>query len=84
MGRPQLDFGMASHDCGQVPPQGADHTPRFLARHHKSTSLMALILVPILVHDRNFPKSAAEGILGAIALGVFLLSKYLEHRKKSK
>jgi len=43
---------------------------------------MALVLVPILVHDRNFPKSAAEGILAAIALGVFLFSKYMEHRKK--
>jgi hypothetical protein len=30
----------------------------------------------------NFPKSAAEGILGAIALAVFLLSKCLERRKK--
>jgi hypothetical protein len=30
-----------------------------------TASLMALIPVPILVHDRNFPKSAAEGILGA-------------------
>jgi hypothetical protein len=29
--------------------------------------LMALVLVPILAHDRNFPKSVAEGILGAIA-----------------
>ena len=46
--------------------------------------LMALVLVPILVHDKNFPKSTAEGILGAIALGVFLLSKYMEHRKKPK
>jgi hypothetical protein len=45
--------------------------------------LMALVLVPILVHDRHFPKSAAEGILGAIALGVFLLSKYMERRKKT-
>jgi hypothetical protein len=45
--------------------------------------LMALVLVPILVHNRSFPKSAAEGILGAIALGVFLLSKYMEHRKKA-
>jgi hypothetical protein len=45
--------------------------------------LMALALVPILIHNRNFPKSAAEGILGAIALGVFLLSKYIERRKKS-
>ncbi len=44
--------------------------------------LMALVLVPILVHDRNFPKPAAEGILGAIALSVFFLSKYMERRKK--
>ena len=46
--------------------------------------LMALVLVPILRHNMNFPKLAAEGILGAIALAVFLLSKYMEHRKKSK
>jgi len=45
--------------------------------------LMALVLVPILLHDKNFPRSAAEGILGAIALAVFLLSKYMERRKKS-
>jgi hypothetical protein len=45
--------------------------------------LMALILVPILQHRMNFPKLAAEGILGAIALAVFLLSKYMERRKKS-
>jgi hypothetical protein len=45
--------------------------------------LMALVLVPILVHDKRFPKAAAEGILGAIALAVFLLSKYMERRKKS-
>ena len=45
--------------------------------------LMALVLVPILVHDKSFPKAAAEGILGAIALGVFLLSKYMERRKKT-
>jgi hypothetical protein len=37
--------------------------------------LMAVILVPILLRYRNFPRSAAEGILGAIALVVFLLSK---------
>ncbi|HXQ32486.1 MAG TPA: hypothetical protein VN843_00555, partial [Anaerolineales bacterium] len=46
--------------------------------------LMALVLVPILRHNLNLPKLAAEGILGAIALAVFLLSKYMEHRKKSK
>jgi hypothetical protein len=45
--------------------------------------LMALVLVPILRHNMNFPRSAAEGILGGIALGVFLLSKYIERRKKS-
>ena len=45
--------------------------------------LIGIVLVPILLHDRNFPRSAAEGILGAIALAVFLLSKYMERRKKS-
>lgn len=48
-----------------------------------AASLMALVLVPILVRNRSFPRLAAEGILGAIALAVFLLSKYIEHRKKS-
>jgi hypothetical protein len=43
--------------------------------------LMAVVLVPILVHNVNFPKLAAEGILGAIALAVFVLSKYMERRK---
>jgi hypothetical protein len=45
--------------------------------------LMALVLVPILLRDINFPKLAAKGILAAIALAVFLLSKYMERRKKS-
>jgi UDP-N-acetylglucosamine:LPS N-acetylglucosamine transferase len=45
--------------------------------------LMALVLVPILLHNQNFSKSVAQGILGAIALAVFLLSKYMERRKKS-
>jgi hypothetical protein len=45
---------------------------------------MALVLVPILLHDKNFPRLAAEGILGALALAVFLLSKYMERRAKSK
>jgi hypothetical protein len=43
---------------------------------------MALVLVPLLMHNINFPKSAAEGILGAVALAVFLLSKYRARRKK--
>jgi len=46
--------------------------------------LMALVLVPILLHNMNFPKLVAEGILGVIALAAFLLSKYMERRKKSK
>jgi hypothetical protein len=44
--------------------------------------LMAIILVPILVHNRSLPKLAAEGLLGAIALSVFAFSKYMERRKK--
>jgi hypothetical protein len=45
--------------------------------------VVALVLVPILVHDKNFPRAAAEGILAAVALAVFGLSKYMERRKKS-
>ena len=48
-----------------------------------TASLMVLVLVPILIHNLNFPKLAGEAILGAIALAVFLLSKYMERRKKS-
>jgi len=44
--------------------------------------LMALVLVPILLHNKSFPRLAAEGILGAVALAVFALSKYVEQRKK--
>jgi hypothetical protein len=44
--------------------------------------LMALVLVPTLLHNKNFPRLAAEGILGAVALAVFALSKYMERRKK--
>ena len=46
--------------------------------------LMALVLVPILLNNKNFSKLAAEGILGVLALAVFLLSKYMERRAKSK
>jgi hypothetical protein len=45
--------------------------------------LMALVLVPILLHDMSFPKLLAEGILGAIAVALFMLAKYIERRKKS-
>jgi hypothetical protein len=44
--------------------------------------LMGLVLVPILVHNINFPKDAAEAILAAIAVTVFLLYRYLERRTK--
>jgi ABC-type Fe3+-siderophore transport system permease subunit len=45
--------------------------------------LMGLVLTPILARDVNFPKVAAEGILGIIAGAVFLLYKYIERRKNS-
>ena len=45
--------------------------------------LMCLVLVPILMHDINFPKVAAEAILMVIGGVVFLLYKYAERRKKS-
>jgi hypothetical protein len=48
-----------------------------------TASLIGLVLAPILLHHRSFPKSSAEGIIGAIALAVFVLSRYMEHRKKS-
>jgi hypothetical protein len=44
--------------------------------------LMGFVLVPILVHNINFPKVAAEAILAAIAGTVFLLYRYIERRKK--
>jgi hypothetical protein len=47
-----------------------------------AASIIELVLVPILMHNINFPKLVAEGIIGAIALAVFLLSKYMECRKK--
>jgi hypothetical protein len=45
--------------------------------------LMTLVLVPILMHNINFPKLPAETILAAIAGAVFLLSKYRKRRKSS-
>jgi hypothetical protein len=35
-----------------------------------AASLMALFLVPIFLHYKNFPKSLAEVILGVIAFAV--------------
>jgi hypothetical protein len=48
-----------------------------------TASLMVLVLLPIHLYIPKFPKLVAEGILGAIALAVFLLSKYMERGKKS-
>jgi hypothetical protein len=45
--------------------------------------LMALVLVPILIHNKNFPAVAAEAILGVIAGTVFLLYRYIERGKNS-
>jgi hypothetical protein len=45
---------------------------------------MALVLVPILTHNINFPKAAAEAILATIAGAAFLFSNYMERRKNSK
>lgn len=47
-----------------------------------TAALMALVLVPILIYKPKFPKLLAEAILGAIALGIFMLSKYMERRKR--
>jgi len=47
-----------------------------------TATLMAFVVVPILLYKPNFPKLLAEVILGAIALGIFVLSKYMESRKR--
>jgi len=47
-----------------------------------TASLMALVLVPILLYKPKFPKLGAEAILGAVAICVFLLSRYMEQRKR--
>ncbi len=44
--------------------------------------LMGLVLVPILMHNMNVPKVAAEAILAVIAGAVFLLYRYIDGRKK--
>jgi hypothetical protein len=57
---------------------------RLLGYGTLAASLMALILLPILAHNKNFPRSAAEGIIAAVVLAVFLFSKYIERRRKAK
>jgi hypothetical protein len=37
---------------------------RFLGYGMLTAPLMLLVLVPILAHNKNFPKVVAEGILG--------------------
>ncbi|MGB8128653.1 MAG: hypothetical protein WCG81_02560 [Candidatus Angelobacter sp.] len=56
---------------------------RLLGYGSLAAFLMALFLVPILVWHKNFPRFLAEIVLGVIALTVFALSKYMEHRGKS-
>lgn len=46
--------------------------------------LIVLILWPLLANNQDIPKSEGEAIVGAVALAVFALSKYMEWRKKSK
>lgn len=48
-----------------------------------TAGLMAVVLLPILIYKPNFPKLGAEAILGAVAVAVFLLSKYMERLQKS-
>ena len=43
--------------------------------------LMAAVLVPILIHNVNFPKTIAEAILAVIAVAVFAFSKFRERRR---
>jgi hypothetical protein len=63
---------------------GMTHDEWRLLRYGLLTAfLIGIVLVPIFLHDKNFPRSAAEGIVAAIALAIFLLSKYMERRKKS-
>lgn len=45
--------------------------------------LMGVALGPILIHNMNFPRQAAEALMAVIAVAVFLLYKYIESRKKS-
>jgi len=72
------DYGSESWGCGMTRDEW-----RLFGYGVLTASLTALVLVPILVRDRSFPRLPAEAILGAIAIGVFLLSKYMEHRKNS-
>jgi hypothetical protein len=54
---------------------------RLLGYGSLTAALMGLALVPILIHYPNFPKLMAEAILGAIALLVFFLYKFMERLK---
>ena len=46
--------------------------------------LIVLVLWPFMAHGQNLPKSEGEAIVGAVALAIFALSKYMERRKKTK
>jgi hypothetical protein len=42
-----------------------------------AAALVTLVLLPILVQDRTFPRLAGEAVIDAVVLATFLLSKYL-------
>lgn len=55
-----------------------------LARHGLLAALsVLLVLLQILASSRNFALFVHVGILDAIVLAVFLLSKHMKHRRKS-
>ena len=58
-----------------------DEEWRLLGYGLLTAGLIAVVLTPIIAHDRNFPRLAGEAIVGAIALAVFGMAKYMEKRK---
>jgi hypothetical protein len=82
MSRPEPELQSRSEES--VEGRGRRGFERKLLRYGLLTALlMGLVLVPILVHNINFPKDAAEAILAAIAVAVFLLCRYIGRRKNS-
>lgn len=48
-----------------------------------TASLMFLVLTPIVLRYKNFPRSLGELIMGVIAVAVFAFARYMERRRKS-
>ncbi len=46
--------------------------------------LMALFLVPIFAYNINIPKWTAEVVLAVIAGAIFMLSRYIAHRRTQR